>query len=80
MEHRDPEERLEPGATISGFTLGDTVDFNAVKYASTDTVAYNNGGVTIKDKSGATVASFRVSGAYSAANFARGTTARAISG
>ncbi len=42
------------GVTISGFTLGDTVDFEAAKYASTDTVTYKNGGVTIKDKASAT--------------------------
>jgi autotransporter-associated beta strand protein len=48
------------GATISGFGSGDKVDFDAVGYASTDTVAYANGIVSIENSTGATVASFDV--------------------
>jgi hypothetical protein len=60
------------GATISGFGFGsgDKVDFDAVGYASTDRVAYASGIVSIDNSTGATVASFAVTGGtYSAANF-----------
>jgi hypothetical protein len=57
------------GVTISGFGSGDKVDFDAVGYASTDRVAYTSGVVSIDSSTGATVASFDVTGTYTAANF-----------
>jgi autotransporter-associated beta strand protein len=57
------------GVKINGFGSGDKVDFEAVKYASSDTVAYASGLVTIDNSKGAKVASFDVSGTYTAANF-----------
>jgi hypothetical protein len=57
------------GATISGLTTGDAVDFHAVKYASTDTLAYAKGVVSIKNSADHTVASFHVSGTHTSANF-----------
>jgi hypothetical protein len=55
--------------SIAGFGAGDKVDFDAVGYASTDTVAYASGIVKIDNSTGATVASFDVTGTYTAANF-----------
>ena len=57
------------GATIANFGAGDEVDFRAVKYASKDTVSVSGGVVTIDNSTKAAVASFDVSGAYTAANF-----------
>ena len=57
------------GATISGFTSGDAVDFEAVAYAPTDTVSYASGVVSVDNSKGKTVASFDVSGTYTTANF-----------
>jgi autotransporter-associated beta strand protein len=57
------------GATISGFGSDDTVDFDAVGYASTDRVTYASGVVSIDNSTGAAVASFDVIGTYTAANF-----------
>jgi hypothetical protein len=48
------------GATISGFGSGDKVDFDAVKFASTDSVAYASGIVSIDNSTGARIASFEV--------------------
>ncbi len=64
-EYVDLQTGSALGATISGFTTGDAVDFEAISVASTDTVSYASGVVSIDNK-GATVASFDVSGgAYS---------------
>jgi hypothetical protein len=57
------------GATISDFGSDDTVDFDAVNFASTDRVAYASGIVSIDNSTGATVASFDVTGTYTASNF-----------
>ena len=51
-------------ATINNFGAGDQVDFEAVKYASTDTVRYARRVVTVDNSRGAKVASFDVSGSY----------------
>ena len=57
------------GARVTGFGAGDAVDFQAVKYASTDTPTYSGGVVAIDDQAGATVARFEVTGTYTPANF-----------
>ncbi len=57
-------------ATINNFGASDQVDFEAVKYASTDTVRYARRVVTVDNSRGAKVASFDVSGSYTGANFA----------
>jgi autotransporter-associated beta strand protein len=68
-EYVDLRSASAPSATISGFTSGDAVDFEAVQFVSTDKVAYASGVASVKNSKGATVASFDVSGTYSAANF-----------
>ena len=57
------------GATISGFGAGDEVDFDAVKFASTDTVTDKSGVVAIHNSAGNTIGSFDVAGTYTKANF-----------
>ena len=57
------------GVTIGGFGSGDKVDFDAVGYVSTDRVAYTSGVVSIDNSTGATVASFDLTGTYTAGNF-----------
>jgi hypothetical protein len=57
------------GATINNFSPGDEVDFETVKYASTDTVSYAGAVVSIDSSAGATVASFDVSGTFTSADF-----------
>jgi autotransporter-associated beta strand protein len=58
------------GATVNGFGSGDSVDFEAVKYAATDRASYAGGVVTITNKAKVAIAAFDVSGTYTAANFA----------
>jgi hypothetical protein len=57
------------GATSNNFGAGDEVDFEAVKYASNDKLVYAKGLVSIDNSVGHTVASFRVSGTHTSANF-----------
>ncbi len=57
------------GATFNNFGAGDEVDFEAVKYASTDKLVYAKGVVMIENSAGHTVASFHVSGTHTSANF-----------
>jgi hypothetical protein len=70
-EYVDLTNAATLGATITGFTTGGAIDFEAVDYASTDTVNYQSGVVSVV-ASGVTVASFDVSGTYTAANFVPG--------
>ena len=57
------------GALISGFTSGDSVDFEAVPFAETDKIAYANGFVSVENSVGATIGKFFVVGTYTKANF-----------
>jgi hypothetical protein len=68
-EYVDLTSATTPHATISGFKSGDAVDVEAVRFLSTDKVAYASGVVSVENSKGATVASFDVSGTYTAANF-----------
>lgn len=66
------------GNVIAGFGAGDTLDFQAAHYAGGDLVAYapnsagTGGTVTIESLLGKPVASFAVTGSYTAADFALG--------
>ena len=57
------------GVLISGFTSGDSVDFEAVPFAETDKIAYANGFVSVENGVGATIGKFFVVGTYTKANF-----------
>jgi autotransporter-associated beta strand protein len=54
---------------ISGFGGKDKIDFAKVKYAAGDHAVDNAGKVSIETSAGATVATFKVAGTYTSANF-----------
>jgi len=58
--------------TITGFGGSDEIDFAKVKYAAGDHAVDTAGKVAIEASGGATVATFKVSGAYTSANFGVG--------
>ena len=55
--------------TITGFGGSDKIDFAKVKYAAGDHAVDNSGKVAIETSAGSTVATFKVSGTYTSANF-----------
>ncbi len=58
--------------TISGFGGADEIDFAKVKYAEGDYAVDNSGKVSIETSADKTVATFKVSGTYTSANFGVG--------
>ena len=54
---------------ISGFGDADKIDFAQVAFVAGDHAVDTNGNVAIKTSAGATVATFKVSGTYTSANF-----------
>ena len=58
--------------TINGFGGSDEIVFAKKKYAAGDYAVDNAGKVSIETSAGATVATFKVSGTYTSANFAVG--------
>ena len=55
--------------TITGFTGSDEIDFSTIAYTTGDHAVDNAGSVGIETSAGVTVATFKVNGTYTSANF-----------